>query len=267
MNSQRIHPLHKSFAEHPVRTAVAVTAVFFLATGGVREAVKALLALGVHQDQIAAAIQQGVLALAFLALLVRMGWANRAGITSRVKLNPGRWLLPITLSGFLPIIGLIETDWSQRRQIVVSIFDFLTTALVEELAFRSLILSGLLLGLRNQSRSPFRAVVISAILFGLPHIHPVIIVFATIYGLGFAHVTIATRSIWPAVAVHAAFDLFTDLPQSTADASNDLLIGAALLLVLTGAIVVLRRAWQVTPEMVLHNRVEPNDHPRSAPLL
>lgn len=60
-----------------------------------------------------------------------------------------------------------------------------------------------------------KVVGISSLLFKLEHPNPVVIVFASIFGLGFAHVAVATNTIRIGVVIHAMFDLFIDLPDST----------------------------------------------------
>jgi hypothetical protein len=40
------------------------------------------------------------------------------------------------------------------------------------------------------------------------------------FGLSFASLTLTTNTVWIAVAVHIAFDLFTDLPNATAGVSG-----------------------------------------------
>ena len=52
------------------------------------------------------------------------------------------------------------------------------------------------------------------------HLDPFLIVFATLFGMGLAHLVLGTWSIWPAVGVHIFFNLFSDLPATTADVSG-----------------------------------------------
>lgn len=66
--------------------------------------------------------------------------------------------------------------------------------------------------------------------------------FATVFGLSFAALTLSTNTIWDAVAVHIAFDLFTDLPDATAGIHGRWYVFVPLLFVLTSGIATVIRA-------------------------
>ncbi len=73
--------------------------------------------------------------------------------------------------------------------------------LVEELLFRGLFLFGL-----SRRYGPFFGVLFSAVLFGIVHLGAVPALYATVAGLLLGWLALATRSIWPGVALHAAFN-------------------------------------------------------------
>lgn len=106
------------------------------------------------------------------------------------------------IAGFFEALGFsIELPESPLPQSAIGILlYFLASAAIpainEELLCRGLLLGGL------RKYGDGIAVVISAAVFGLFHGNFVQIPFAFILGLGLGYVTIACRSIWPAVIVH-----------------------------------------------------------------
>jgi membrane protease YdiL (CAAX protease family) len=243
-----IHPLHAAFVRRPIVTAVAVTIASSLLTGAGRAGFGALLPDGPHRDQLAAGFQQTSLAMIVIALLWRMRWLNASGVTSRPRWPATWWPFVILPAGLIPLAGLVDTNRHATAQIVASTFDFVSTGVVEELVFRALVLTGLCIGLAGRRRDRATIVGVNAILFGIPHINPVGIVFAAVFGLAFVHLAISTNTIWIGVVVHACFDLFTDLPDSTAGITGGWYIPAALLFVLLGAITAVVRLHRNSPE-------------------
>ena len=83
-------------------------------------------------------------------------------------------------------------------------FGVLVAPLTEEIVFRGIVLKGLLAhGSQN------RAIIWSAILFGLIHLNPWQLPAAFILGLVFAHWVIQTGSLWPAILGHALHNLLS----------------------------------------------------------
>ncbi len=243
-----LHPLHVSFVRRPIVTAVAVTLASSLLTGAGRAGFGALLPDGPHRDQLAAGLQQTTLAVIVVSLLWRMGWLRISGVTSHLHRPTTWWPLVILPAGLIPLAGLVDTNRHAVAQIVASTFDFVSTGVVEELMFRALVLTGLCIGLAGRRRDRKIIVGANAVLFGIPHINPVGIVFAAVFGLAFVHLAISTNTIWIGVVVHACFDLFTDLPDSTAGITGGWYLPAALLFVLLGAITAVVRLLRNAPE-------------------
>lgn len=73
--------------------------------------------------------------------------------------------------------------------------------LVEELLFRGLFLFGL-----SRRYGPFFGVLFSSVLFGIVHFGAVPALYACIAGLLLGKLALVTRSVWPGVALHAAFN-------------------------------------------------------------
>jgi membrane protease YdiL (CAAX protease family) len=224
------------FIRRPVVTAIVCTVVLLLVTGGLRALAGLVIANGPHHDQIVAGVQQLVLVFILIGVLVRSGWAKRSLLSTRPRL-PVMWhAWPVVGTAVVMLGAIPSIDWSKTSQIGASTFDFSTTGLAEELGLRGLVFTGLRLGLRGRPRADLKAVLISSVLFGVLHLSPVAVVFAFVYGLGFALLAVATRSIWPGVVVHFVFDLFSDLPGSTTDHGNGLPIVVSLILVLISAV-------------------------------
>jgi membrane protease YdiL (CAAX protease family) len=212
------------------------TIAMLLATGGLRALAGLLIARGPHHAQVAAGVQQLVLAAVLIVVVVRSGWARPSLLSSRPRL-PHMWQAWPVIGTAVVMLGAIPSiDWSKTSQIAASTFDFGSTGLVEELGMRALVFTGLRLGFRGRPRADLKAVLLSSAMFGVMHLSPVAVVFAFVYGLGFALLAVATRSIWPGVVVHFVFDLFGDLPGSTTDHGNGLPIAISLLLVLISAV-------------------------------
>ena len=235
------HPIEAAFVRRPVASAIAATVAFVALTGGLRAAFSAIIPDGAHRDQIAAGLQQLVLAVVTVGVIAQVGWLRSARLTSRVRWPKSRWALTIVPAAIIPLAGLGAVDWAQTTQITASAFDFLTTGLVEEVVCRGFIMTGLAIGFRGRSHATLRVVLWSSLLFGLAHLNPIVVVFAAVFGFSFAHLAFATNTIWVGVVVHGAFDLFTDLPDST-NGSTHWSIAPALAVVLTGGIVAVLRA-------------------------
>jgi membrane protease YdiL (CAAX protease family) len=239
---QREHPLHRAFVRRPYVTGFAVTLASFLFTGGIRALVTSLLFDGPHVAAVAAGIQQSLLAIVVLVLLWRMGWLRSACVWSRAHRPASWWPCLILPAALIPLAALFDVDWTKTAAIAASIFDYTTTGLVEEFVFRGLVLAGLIVGLEGKPHATFKAVIASSFLFGLPHLSPIGIVFATVFGLSFAALTLSTNTIWIAVVVHIAFDLFTDLPNATNGISGRWYVFVPVLFVLASGIVTIIRA-------------------------
>lgn len=72
----------------------------------------------------------------------------------------------------------------------------LVPALVEEIAFRGIVLGML------RKHSDGLAVVLSALLFGLFHGNVIQLPFATCFGLAAGYITLRTGSLWPVIVLH-----------------------------------------------------------------
>ena len=69
---------------------------------------------------------------------------------------------------------------------------------VEEMLFRGVFLRSFL-----QRYGPWRAILLSSLLFGLVHFDPGHMILATLLGIALGWLYYATRSLWPSVIAHA----------------------------------------------------------------
>lgn len=90
----------------------------------------------------------------------------------------------------------IGNSWSMGLTAV------LIAPLLEEILFRGLILEGLL-----RRMSPARAIGLSALAFGLFHLHPIHIVAAGAMGLALGYIYYRTRALWLVILLHAINNL------------------------------------------------------------
>ncbi|WP_419901565.1 CPBP family intramembrane glutamic endopeptidase [Kiloniella sp.] len=87
------------------------------------------------------------------------------------------------------------------------IFIILATGIIapvaEELTFR-----GVLLGWLDQRFGRLIAIITSSVFFGSVHGVPMLIPALSVAGLAFAFITYRSKSLWPAIILHATFNMF-----------------------------------------------------------
>lgn len=199
-----------------------------------------------------ALVVAGILTLSGLAGLVVLrsrGRLDLLRLPSTVRLRAVWWLVPIAAT---PVVVLATTPPNAAAVTVPGLVWLAAAAAVnEEVWFRGLVLD------RLRGRGPRSAVVGSAVLFGVLHLtnlaggkspaYAVLqLLFAVLFGLVAALLTILTGSLWPALLWHFAWDAVNYL-------AGDQLTGAALV-GLTACVVMLtwygRRLWIRLPHTV-----------------
>ena len=170
-------------------------------------AIRVALHLSIYNQQVIA----DVTVLAFcIGLLTSFGWWKRIGFW-----NPGS-IRDIPL--FIPLILLIVVIYSIPSSNLpgYTYLSLLALAILvgftEEIFFRGLLLESLL------PAGTTRAILLSAILFGLPHLlravngiwDPSFAIAATFFAMGigvcFASLRIRTGTIWPLIGIHILID-------------------------------------------------------------
>lgn len=103
------------------------------------------------------------------------------------------------LNGLIPLPDWMESDLTALGHTALGVFCLaLLAPLLEELLFRGAVMQSL----SREGDSPWRGIVLSALLFGLIHMNPAQVFFAFLMGLAFGWITVQTRSLLPVIAGH-----------------------------------------------------------------
>lgn len=142
--------------------------------------------------------------------LVKGGYVSLGHVLRPVGVTPllcslvcaaGAVLACNALSGLLPLPNWLEGDFAALSHSVAGIAGMaLMAPWVEELLFRGAILPALSRG----GASPWRGIVLSALVFGLIHVNPAQVLAAFLIGLALGWTAVCTRSLWPAIMAHVA---------------------------------------------------------------
>lgn len=178
--------------QHFIRSAVVLAFYALIAAPVVisahRQGLRLSEAIGLRAVPIGAAV--GIVLLAvFGARVLAVLWAIAASVL-HLRL-PGGSVDITRVFGGSPA-GIVVT-------VLVAVF---VGPFVEELVFRGVAFAQL-----ARVQGTAAGVVGSSVLFGLLHVNPLELVPLMLAGALFAWVFKATRSLWPAVAAHAAFNL------------------------------------------------------------
>jgi membrane protease YdiL (CAAX protease family) len=155
-------------------------------------------------------------AVLLVALLAALDWWRLAGLVRPVEWRDARLLIIPAVALFLPLVGGVRP--LAPDVLAVLLVGYLATGFVEEGLYR-----GLILGLLRPT-GIWRAVLISALLFGLAHLSNVLLrgnpglvglqaFGSAVGGVGMAALRLRTRTIWPLILLHAFSDLFLQLGQ------------------------------------------------------
>lgn len=161
------------------------------------------------------ASEAGLLVLTLITLR-KLDWFGRIGLTGPSKWKDLRVLwLPTLFTGFFLLGSVSETKEASGLLIASVLLSVTMVGLSEELAFRGIVLQSLLPG------GAQRAVIVSSVVFGLFHFNNLVqaegagtvdsvsvqVLFAALFGIGFASFRLRTRTIWPVVVFHALSDV------------------------------------------------------------
>lgn len=160
--------------------------------------------------------------------------------------------------------GTLSLNLSQPNLAAGVAFNGFAAGALEELVFRGLILSLLLSG-NSDDHNPtntWRAIIISAVLFSVPHALNVFaghaearvvaqLVWSFLLGVVFACLRIAGRSIWPVAVLHGAMNAFVHVNRLGVEIEPSLARAAALALApvplcIYSAILLHKRRWITT---------------------
>lgn len=154
-------------------------------------------------------LAQILLTLLPIPFIVTIGW-GKAGFN-----HPRNWqdlqilAFPVLTVVFGYLAGFREMNLAY---LLTALAVVVLVAFGEEMAFRGILLKALL------PRGIWQAVLISSALFGLMHLVNLALgapwqavmlqlLFSSMGGVGFAAITLRTNSLWPAIILHAFYDL------------------------------------------------------------
>lgn len=191
----------------------------------------------------AAGIARVILALLVIVLIWR--WSR---VADALKLpSPRSWaiVLPVALYSLIvyPLLftGTLRLNLDQPNLAAGVAFNGFAAGALEELIFRGVILSLLLTASTDdhEPRNAWNAILISALLFSLPHALNVFVghaearvlaqlVWSFLLGVVFACLRISGRSIWPVAVLHGAMNAFVHVNRLGIEIQPSLLRAAAL---------------------------------------
>lgn len=208
-------------ARHPVLFGLAITLLFI-----VMQVVVGALASGLGdavQQNLVTTLGRLVSALVLVAILAGLGWLRAAGV---VRLGTWQlWLLTLGILVYSVVLYLLAFFGDLRLAVsdpalagAVALNHIVGVALGEELAFRALVLYGLVRVWGDSRRGMLKSVLISALIFGVVHILNALMVLlgsdkplpmvlfqvvgSFLGGVYKAAIVLFGGSLWPAVILH-----------------------------------------------------------------
>lgn len=219
---------------------------------------------GIYKPHIGQMLGRLTTTLILIFILWRFGWLTSAGFT---RLGGWQfWLLTLLLFIYV-FVGIIHAyfgdfrfDLSKPKLVGVVTLSQLTIGLVEETAFRGVVLYTFVRLWGDSSWGLAGSVLLSALFFGLPHMIWVIIgkpalqsmlmsLSAFEAGIYYGTFVLASGSIWPAVIFHGFVDAVVNVkligePEYKEPASSGIRV---VLLNLPVVIYALFLLWRISP--------------------
>ncbi|MEX0300761.1 MAG: lysostaphin resistance A-like protein [Kordiimonas sp.] len=211
--TQTFEFLRHIFSKHAFLSAVLITA---LSVGLMKTANFTFSDTAIVGDNIASFTRYMIVAALFY-VMIHIGWAKAAGLTSfSITGGAQYWwatTLPLILVGGL---NLISTSWDslvfKPAGLIQAFFSDFSVGLFEEILLRGVCFYILCRAWRDYNNGLIKAALVQALIFGLFHIFnlattPAVdviaqVIYATLLGIGFAGIVSYTRSIWLAVILH-----------------------------------------------------------------
>jgi membrane protease YdiL (CAAX protease family) len=198
------------------------------------------------------AASKAVISVGFVGLLWRLGWLETSGM-SRLG-DRWSWLLTSVLGIYLISVELYAFTGDASPVVATSplgiayLVATLPGALMEELLFRGLVLTAMLLAWGHTRQGVAGSVVLSSLLFGTTHlinllVRPAgVVIFQAIVvslpGILYGALVLRTRSLWPAIVVHWLTNAAVNVriaEMASFEETNMMWLWFALLLIPTAA--------------------------------
>jgi len=156
------------------------------------------------------------ISLIFLAILWRFGWTQASGLTrfGDVKV----WLVVTIILVYHLLVNLrfmtgdFAVVFPDSPLAIANLVYYFPASLMEEFMFRGLTLLAMVFAWDQTKKGLVKSVLLSSLLFGLIHLLnivdlPIEVVFlevlvAALLGFFWAAITLAARSLWPAIILH-----------------------------------------------------------------
>ncbi|HEY3170218.1 MAG TPA: CPBP family intramembrane glutamic endopeptidase [Thermoanaerobaculia bacterium] len=206
----------KQLAEsRPVLFSMLVTITFVLLVAMI--AITGKLAGDVHQLEAIGALGRLCLALLGLAGLLYLGWRDDLGIWPVPSIRTWIPVFPALLYVLLVYPPLFTGGYAfnitDRPLAVLVALNGFAAGVMEEIFFRGLVLGSFLKSWGLSPRVIVRSLVVSALLFSVPHALNVLagvdplrvsaqLIWAFLLGVVFAGLLVIVRSIWPIALLH-----------------------------------------------------------------
>lgn len=219
----------KSLAfQYPLRFSIFIIIMFTVITENVYLEPYLTNYIGIQSASYATGILvQGLGSMIFFILIAKSGILKNAGFT-KIKDWKQLWLVwpIIVLSIFVSwslFDGTLTINTTNPLVILLFILVYVSTGFYEEILFRGLIMTIIMQKWGNHRRGIYFAVISSSILFGILHIinfflrHVSLlaavtqVLYATFFGVFFAACVLRCNTIWPAIILHAVFDICSNL--------------------------------------------------------
>lgn len=218
-------------------------------------------AAGLEKDVRGAVASLGtdVVAVALLAwILSRPGRWEAVGFAP-----PSEWrslkllAFPAVFAFASGAAGFAFLDTSKAAALALAAPQAFLTGLWEEGLIRGFLLSMFLVAALRSDHGPRRAVVASAVIFGLMHLAGLVgggapsavllqVVYATLFGIGFGALLLRTNALWLLVALHGLFDLEHALPGEVPEALPAIVVLSYVIMAVYG-LFLLRRVKEPSP--------------------
>jgi len=222
--------------------SVAITLAFIAAT---------ILLVGVpasrFTDPTAREYAAGIARIVVGLVVILIIWQSKRGcnVLSRPTLRSWEITVPVAAYSLVvyPLLftGTLGLNLSQPNLAAGVAFNGFAAGALEELVFRGLILSLLLSGNSDNHNPsvPWRAILISALLFSVPHALNLFVghararvvaqlMWAFLLGIVFACLRITGRSIWPVAVLHGVMNAFVHVNRLGVEIQPSVVRAAAL---------------------------------------
>jgi membrane protease YdiL (CAAX protease family) len=209
-----MNKLEKNLLKKPLTSALTIVLICIIAIVYIHP-----IFLSVEDQfnkDIAHSIIQLMLSGLVFAIVYKCGWIEEIGLTEKYKNWPKKWWVATIPMSLLALINLISIDSSlivfDIEKLTRLIFVNFTTGFFEELLLRGFCFYLLFKAWEHKPNGLFKAAIAQAVIFGLAHLINLTIaspldvisqvIYATLFGIGFAGLIAFTRSLWLPIWIH-----------------------------------------------------------------